>query len=185
MGLDARAARALAVAPWAGLFDELAPKEGDAARRLAGVLEKRIPFHSRRLRGAKPRLASELPPADRLAPAIRALESGEILPEALARVVDGLLERADRPAEEVLALYRPGSGDDERLREAVDAAARRAAVELEGRPPEVKLRWAMGEVAPSFLGKVSPREVDVRLAAALGVEVEAAATQSAPKEATP
>jgi glutamyl-tRNA(Gln) amidotransferase subunit E len=185
MGLDARMARALAVAPWAGLFDELAPKEGDAARRLAGVLEKRIPFQSRRVRGAKPRLASELPPADRLAPAIRALEAGEILPEALARVVDGLLEREDRPAEEVLALYRPGSGDEERLREAVDGAVRRAALELEGRSPETKLRWAMGEVAPSFLGKVSPREVEGRLAAALGVEAQAAATQSAPKEATP
>ena len=174
MGLDPRAARALAVAPWADLFDELAPRKGETARRLAGVLEKRMPFQSRKLRGAKPKLTAELPPAARLAPAVRALEAGEFLPEALARVVDGLLEAQGRSAEDVLAGYRRRPGDEERLRDAVTAAAQEAELELGAKPPEVKLRWAMGQVAPQFLGRVTPLEVEARLAVVLGVEGEAA-----------
>ena len=173
IGLDARAARVLAVAVWADLFDEIVPAEGESARRLAGVLEKRIPFHSRRMRGAKPRLAEELPPATRLAPAVRALEAGEILPEALTRLVDELLENLDRPVEEVLGRYRRRPGDEERLRAALKAAELRAPLVLDGRSPDVKLRWAMGQVAPSFLGKVAPLEAEARLIAALGVGLEA------------
>jgi len=169
MGLDARAARGLAVAPWAGLFDEIGPGKGEPARRLAGTLEKRIPFHSRRRRGAKPRQPEELPNAERLGPAVRALEAGEILPEALSRVVDALLEEVDRPAEEVLARYRRGPGDEDRVLAAVEEVVRRAALELDGRAPEVRLRWAMGEVAPAFLGRVAPLEVEARLASALGL----------------
>jgi hypothetical protein len=47
-------------------------------------------------------------------------------------------------------------------------------VELAAKPPEVKLRWAMGQVAPQFLGRVTPLEVEARLAVVLGVEREAA-----------
>jgi glutamyl-tRNA(Gln) amidotransferase subunit E len=180
IGLDSRAARALAVAPWAGLFDEIGPADGEPARRLAGALEKRIPFHMRRGRGAKPRSAEESPSASRLAPAVRALEAGEILPEALTQVLDRLLEDMDQPAEEVLGRYRRGPADEERLAEALEIAVRRANLELKGRLPEVRLRWAMGQVAPKFLGKMAPLEVEALLAAALGAGQEGGGQEAAP-----
>jgi glutamyl-tRNA(Gln) amidotransferase subunit E len=167
LGLDRRTAGGLAVAPWADLFDELAPRAGDPARRLATVLEKRIPHHLRRGRGSKGRLPDEMPEASRLAPAVRALEAGTLRPEALARVVDEVLGFAGRPAEEVLGAYRPGSDAETLLEGVVSNVAARAGT-LEGRPPDRLLRWAMGEAMRELLGRVDPGRVLEGLAAALG-----------------
>jgi Glu-tRNA(Gln) amidotransferase subunit E-like FAD-binding protein len=68
LGVEPRMARALAASVWKDLFDEIAPAKGEPARRLAGALEKRLPFHLRRRRGARARFPRELPDAARLAP---------------------------------------------------------------------------------------------------------------------
>jgi glutamyl-tRNA(Gln) amidotransferase subunit E len=172
MGLDTRMARALATAPWADLFDELRPQAGEPARRLAGVLEKRLPFYLRRARGAKPRLPAELPGAVRFAPLVRALEEGEIRPEALIWAVDGVLDDTERPVEGILDRLRPLSSDDEGLKVAVGEVAARS-LELRGRPRDVLLRWGMGQVMRRFLGRVSPLDVKKALEDALGEEAEA------------
>ncbi len=172
MGLDPGMARRLSVAPWAGLFDELRPRPGEVARRLAGVLEKRIPFHARAHRGSKPRALEELPPAERLAPLVRALESGALGPQAVSRAVDTILTDAGADPEDVVNAFRPRSDDARRLEgrigEVLDRAGR-----MEGRSPETLLRWAMGEVMRGFLGRVDPDEVRERLRQALGAAREA------------
>ena len=47
------------------LFDEIAPAPGEPARRLAGVLEKRLPYHLRRRGRARARQLTERPGANR------------------------------------------------------------------------------------------------------------------------
>jgi len=179
LGLDPRAAKVLSVAPWADLFDEISPQEGDPARRLAGVLEKRIPYHARRSRGAKPRTARELPDAVRISPLVRALEGGEIRPEALVWAMDEVLSDPEGAVEKVLTKYRSCPGDEERLQGVLSEVATRARA-LEGRPPEVSLRWGMGEVMREFFGRAAPLEVQERLSALLGLGDDVVAEEGAP-----
>jgi len=171
LGLDRRMARALSIAPWRDLFDEIAPEEGESSRRLAGTLEKRLPHHMRRNQDARPHLSRKFPEAARLAPLVRALEQKEIQPDALAWAVDAVLDDPDRPVEEVLARFRPHSGDEERLREIVREVAAGAKA-LDGKPREAVLRWAMGLVMREFRSRVDPREAKQRLDGALAEEVK-------------
>ncbi len=170
MGLDFRSASVLSVAPWGDLFDEIDPRQERPARRLAGVLEKRLPFHMRNANGAKPRLPGELPDMGRISPLVRALESDEIRPEALVLAFDAALAEPDRSIEEVLDRFRKRAGDDERVREVADEVAHMAG-ELEGKPEDVVLRWGMGEVMRRFWGRVAPSEVRKLLEVALEGEV--------------
>jgi Asp-tRNA(Asn)/Glu-tRNA(Gln) amidotransferase B subunit len=169
-------ARRLARAPWAGLFDEVAPEAGEAARRLAGVLEKRIPYHARR-RGHPRRPdwgetpEELLPDVNRIAPLVRAVERGKLRPEALVWAVDDVLEEAGRTTSEILSGYRPVQADSPRAKKVVGAVAEKAQA-LSGRPPDVLMRWAMGEAMRELLGQMDPREIRKQLALALGVAEE-------------
>ncbi len=154
-GLDPRAARRLATAPWADLFDAVEPAPGAVARRIAAAMEKRLPYHHRT--GVE-----ELPNADRLRPLVRALEAGEILPEATERILDSLIEESDLDTESALALYRRRSDDLEELERALEELAGRASG-LVNRPIDVLLRWAMGEVMPRFIGRLGPAVVRERV----------------------
>jgi Asp-tRNA(Asn)/Glu-tRNA(Gln) amidotransferase B subunit len=162
LGLDARSARVLSVAPWADLFDQVAPERGDSARRLASVLEKRIPFHARKNGGRKPRTAHEVPDPSRIALAVRSLERGEVRNEALPLILDRILADPDRSVEEVLDQFRPRPEDDEALEAAIAEAAERA-VNLAVESPHAALRWAMGRVMRPFWGRVSPGDVQAKL----------------------
>jgi len=166
LGIERGMARRLATAVWKDLFDQLAPEEGEPARRLAGALEKRLPYHVRRRRGARPRFAAQLPPASRLAPLVRALEAEEIRPEALVWAVDDVLADPERPVEDILARFRRRAGDEERLRELVQEVAG-AAGALNGKPREVVLRWAMGPLMGEFRGRAAPGRVRELLEEAL------------------
>jgi len=167
LGLDRRTATGLAQAPWADLFDELAPQAGEPARRLATVMEKRIPHHLRQGRGSKGRVTDEMPGAPLLAPAVRALETGTLRPEALARVVDEVLGPLQRPVEEMVAAYGPLPPDETRFEEVVSEIAGRAEA-MEGRTPEALLRWAMGEAMRELLGGVDPIRIWEALALMIG-----------------
>ena len=168
LGLDRRMARVLATAVWKDLFDEIAPTRGDAARRLAGVLEKRLPYHMRRTRGGLARQPTELPDASRLAPFVRALEATEIRPHALVWAVDAALEEPDASPEQVLDRFRVKATDEVRLDEALREVAADAFA-LNGKPPDVVTRWGMGQVMDRFRGRVDPVAVEARLSQALGV----------------
>jgi Asp-tRNA(Asn)/Glu-tRNA(Gln) amidotransferase B subunit len=85
--------------------------------------------------------------------------------------VDAVLDDPDRPVEEVLARFRPHSGDEERLREIVREVAAGAKA-LDGKPREAVLRWAMGLVMREFRSRVDPREAKQRLEGALAEEVK-------------
>jgi glutamyl-tRNA(Gln) amidotransferase subunit E len=170
LGIERRMARRLASAVWKDLFDGVAPAAGEPARRLAGALEKRLPFHMRRRRGSRPRHSTELPPVSRLAPLVRALERAEIRPEALVWAIDGVLADPERPVEEVLARLRPHSGDDARLAELARHVASSAPAR-NGKSREVVVRWGMGEVMLELMGRVAPDHVKKRLDEALGQEV--------------
>jgi glutamyl-tRNA(Gln) amidotransferase subunit E len=181
LGIERRMARALAMSVWKDLFDEIAPARGEPARRLAGTLEKRLPFHLRRRRGARARYPRELPDAARLAPLVRALEQNEIRPEALVSAVDDTLKRPDRSVEEILAEYRPRSGDDElleRLAHEVAAAGRT----MEGRSREVLMRWGIGPLMNELKGRIAPDRVRKALDDALGPDEAAHATELSGRE---
>ncbi len=172
LGLGAPLARRLAAAPWASLFDALAPASGEPARRLAAALEKRLPYHARVAKRHKPRLREELPPADRIAPLVRALEAGEILPWALVPALDRVLGDGNAMAAAIVDPFRPRPDDPERLDAALaEVARRRAQGALAGKPPEAVREWAMGEAMRGFTGRVDPREVERRLEAALATGV--------------
>jgi glutamyl-tRNA(Gln) amidotransferase subunit E len=169
LGLSPRMARALSTAVWKDLFDQLAPGKGEPARRLAGTLEKRIPYHTRRRRGARPRFPVELPDAARLAPLVRALEKDEIRPDALVWAVDEALAHPERSIDEILARFRRLPDDDAQLLALVRRVATDAR-QLEGRPADVLLRWAMGEVMRGLMGRVAPDRVTSLLEGALSQE---------------
>jgi glutamyl-tRNA(Gln) amidotransferase subunit E len=162
LGLDARAAKVLSVAPWADLFDRVAPKKGNPARRLASALEKRVPFHARNGQGRKPRAAGEVPDPGRVAPVVRAVEAGEARQEALPLILDQILSEPARPVDEVLDQFRTRPEDDEALEKAL-AEATETLEGLAFQSSEAALRWAMGRVLRRFWGRVSPTEVEARL----------------------
>ena len=172
LGLSPAMARRLAGAPWAALFDEVAPAVGHPARRLAAALERRIPYHARR-RGHPRRpdwgetASGILPRVERVAPLVRALEQGRLLPSALIPALDDVMRSQDRPVQEIVKAYGPLSEDGAKVTTVVKGVVARAS-ELEGRSPEVILRWAVGEVMRNLFGRVDPREIRRRLAQALG-----------------
>jgi glutamyl-tRNA(Gln) amidotransferase subunit E len=173
MGLTPRMARHLAASPWADLFDEIAPEPGVPARRLAGALEKRIPYQARR-RGRPRRpewgkgTGELVPPVERVAPLVRALEEGKIRPEALIGALDAVLENPERPVSRILTAFRPLAVDSQRVTRIVKKVLKRAGG-MEGRTPETLFRWSMGEVMRELRGRVDPTEVRGELAQALGL----------------
>ncbi|MGK7310678.1 MAG: Glu-tRNA(Gln) amidotransferase subunit GatE [Candidatus Longimicrobiales bacterium M2_2A_002] len=195
LGLDEGAAHTLAGAPWADLFDAMAPEPGDVARRLAEVLRLRVPFYARRVRagaldrsgagGDQPRsYAGEpspydgVPPADRVAPLVRALEAGTLRPGALVPALDDVVMEPDRAADQIVDRYRAMDEDDTRLGERVREVARTASSEGPT-DPEARLDWGMGEVMGELRGRVDARAVRERLAEALGVDTETGAEVTA------
>jgi glutamyl-tRNA(Gln) amidotransferase subunit E len=160
LGLDASSAGRLADAPWADLFDILAPAPGVPARRLASALETRLPYHRRR--AGRP----ILPEPERLDPLVRAIESGSIRQEALEAALDRLIEEPAREAGEVLARFSAEGPVEEELERLVARAAERAHA-LGECPREALLRYAMGQVMPHVLGRVAPAHVRERLVEAL------------------
>jgi glutamyl-tRNA(Gln) amidotransferase subunit E len=160
LGLTPRAARRLAAAPWAELFDAAAPRTPAVAARLAGALEKRLPYHARSARFVAP---SSVP----LHALVAALESGAVRLEAADRAVDALFA-VDAPAPDaVLARYRLAGDEEDRFERCIADAATTAAITPTLRDPDRALRWAMGQIMPSFLGRIDPAVVRARLAAAL------------------
>jgi len=162
LGLDPRSAGVLAVAPWADLFDDVAPQSGEVARRLAGVLEKRIPFHARQRRGRKPRTGEDLPKAERIAPLVRAAEEGELRLQGLDLALDAVLGDPTASLEDALARFRVQPDDVEEL-EAVLLHICRRTGNLRAKTLEAVVRWAMGEVMRSLPGRIEPARVEEEL----------------------
>jgi glutamyl-tRNA(Gln) amidotransferase subunit E len=160
LGLDAFASARLAAAAWSALFDAIAPAAGEPARRLAFALEKRIPHFRRR------KVLDGFPEAERIGAAVRALERGEMRAEAFESAFDRLIENPSNRADAILSAYRATAGDTANLGRAVADVASRAAI-MAGKPAEAVMRWAMGEILPPFVGRVSPEDAGARLREAL------------------
>jgi glutamyl-tRNA(Gln) amidotransferase subunit E len=155
-GLSFGAARQLAAAPWADLYDALDPRDSDTAQRLAGSLARRLPYHLRR------RSIEVLPESARLETLVRAIEAGEIRPEAMDRVLDELITRGDTPANDLMDRYRRRAGDEADLNLVLEEVVQHAA-ELPGRSIETLVRWGMGTLMRRFLGRLDPNQVKERL----------------------
>ncbi|MHC4898412.1 MAG: Glu-tRNA(Gln) amidotransferase subunit GatE, partial [Planctomycetota bacterium] len=166
-GLQPDAARRLAKAPWADLFDALAPGTTTSARRLAAGLEKRL-VHWWRTTGTR-----ALPEIDRLRPLVAALDDGSLHPSGCERVLDRLLREDDREAEEILAEHRRLDDDPEGLGARIAALpADRAALRFAD--DAAVLRWAFGRVVrPAPRGSFDPTAVRDRLVAGLGLDGDA------------
>jgi glutamyl-tRNA(Gln) amidotransferase subunit E len=159
LGIEPAMARRLAAAAWAGLFDRIAPRQGTPARRLAGALEMRIPGHTRRT-------GYGLPPAERIAPLVRALERGDIRPEAVVPGLDDLLAHPERPVAEVVARYAVRPADEHDLEALIDEVVARRHL-VNSSDAGAALRWAMGEVMRPLCGRVNAARVERRVAEAL------------------
>ncbi len=155
LGLTTAAARRLAAAPWADLFDELAP-DADTAARLAIALEKRAP--------AVVRKGLPLPGAAELSPLVRALEQhpgpfADLFEERLAAALADPGVAAD-----LAAVPAPASASE------LDDVARAVAdtqSELRTDDPAARLRWAMGKAMEMMRGRAPAADVRARLDAAL------------------
>jgi glutamyl-tRNA(Gln) amidotransferase subunit E len=156
MGLEPPAAHRLSSAPWAELFDSLAPVKADTARRLAAALEKRIPYHRRR------RGLTALPDGARLKPLVLAVDEGEVRVEALECILDRLVEEPASSPDDVLAPFRAREEDERELEQRLEQVARRSGA-LAGKPLDAVMRWAMGEVMPHLLGRIEPSRVQERI----------------------
>jgi Glu-tRNA(Gln) amidotransferase subunit E-like FAD-binding protein len=226
LGLDPTTARHLARSPWAELFDAIEPVQGDVARRVAAVLEMRVPYHARRhgvdlegrgsggLAGAEAVVGDGGDPGDagdaplarlglspaRVAPLVRALEGGAILPSAFRPALDDLVRApdstgagltpasAERPAEDASAERRTehaaeGATQEDAVRvleryrpvsgdalAAEVAAVAARAEEVSSSEADAVVRWAMGEVLRPLRGRADPTEVRARLEIALSGE---------------
>ncbi len=164
-GLAPAVALRLARSPWCGLFEAATSENGASARRLAACLLKRLPYH-RKQNGR-----DEAVDGERLCAVMAAIDSGDVRPEALDRMVDALAREPDTPAETIAARFRPNGDEADLLEVAVRDVAARSRT-LGGRSAEVLLRWSMGEVMPGMLGRVDPAEVLRRLREALVAVVQ-------------
>ncbi len=156
LGLPFALCRRLSDAPWCELFDALHPGEGEVARRVAYALEKRIPHH-RRSGGI-----DELPTVSRLTPWVEALSSGRVRLEATEATFDRLLCEPQRGADEILHTFESGNGSEPPLTELLRQLEAKAA-SLREDDPDARLRWAMGEIMPKYLGKLDPQDLLQRL----------------------
>ena len=169
LGLPFPAARQLAAASWSDLYDALDPQGSATARRLAGSLAKRIPYH---LRSGS---VATLPDPVRLEPLVRAVEAGEIRPEAMDRILDELITRTDTPTDDLLDRYRGRPGDEAELSVGLEEVVQRAA-SLPGRSVDTLVRWGMGTLMRRFLGRLDPNQVRDRLELELSVVAQGSAT---------
>ena len=155
-GLSFDAARRLAAAPWADLFDELDPGDARTASRVANALAKRLPHHWRH------EVLQGLPDAGRLAPLVRALEAGEVRHEATEPILDELIVRIARPADELLDRYRKRTDDAANLGVELERV-RSISATVSHKPVDARMRWGMGELMRRFVGRLDPRHVRQQL----------------------
>ncbi len=158
LGLTAESARRLARAPWADLFDDIEPESGTVARRLASSLAKRLPFHWRT------GMLQGLPDPERARPLVRAIERGEIRIEALDRLIDMAINAPDVSVDKIIRKHSGATDDDAKLEAAIRKVATNVAT-MPGRSTATLMHWAMGQVMPTFLGKVNPAIVSAKLEA--------------------
>ncbi len=161
LGLDPAAADRLAAAPWAELYDAVAPPAGMPARRLAAALEKRLPALWLPLPAKRGEGRGGGADPDRLRALVHALAERPVL----AAAFEDLLAEAIRHPEEsiagLLAAYPPVSEAElDRALAMVDAARSR----LRSGDPAAAVRWAMGQVMASLRGRIDPAELRARLA---------------------
>ncbi len=167
LGLEEDLARRLVRSPWADLFDAVNPPATLAGRTATTILE-RLSYHSRRA-GSRP-----IVEPTRVTAIVQAIAGGEVRVEAFARMIDAITTEPDTPVQAILDRYRKRDNDDEALRDAIDTAVTGART-LRGHEPDPSLRWAMGQVMASLLGRVDPHRVRTMLREHLaGVTPEAA-----------
>lgn len=146
-GVTPALAKQLASAVQAPTYEALAPQTPDAAVRLAAILVGRL----RRL--------DNIAPA-RVAPLVRAVEDGTLLPEALDYAFVEV--RNGAKPEEVLGSYTIANDPEPLLADAV-ARVEHAKGGLRTTDPAARLRWAMGLVVPDLLGRVAIGAIEARV----------------------
>lgn len=165
-GLGRELAWRLVGAPWADLFDALAPKTVVGRRRLALALEHRV-VHWWRQSGTR-----DLPPASRLRPLVDALDEGRIRADAYETVFDALVRYAGDDPAALVAPYLEAASAVE-LAEAVAAVVADAARMRFSSEP-ARLRWATGQVMYRLRGRVDPNAAQQAVAQAFGAAHEEA-----------
>jgi Glu-tRNA(Gln) amidotransferase subunit E-like FAD-binding protein len=111
-----------------------------------------------------------MPPPERIVPLVRALERGDVRPEAMVPALDDLLAYPERAAAEVVAAYAARAADEVELEARISEVVARRHLVTSGDPGAV-LRWAMGEVMRPLRGRVDAARVERRVAEALRAPV--------------
>ena len=176
-GLSPRAARVLVQRDLYPLFDALAPSTEVGRRRLAAALECRL------LAWWRESGSRVMPPAERLRPLVVAVDAGRVHPTAFDAIFDALLRLAEVEAEAepraIVERFEIGAGVDVQvdvdaeLAQRIDALRPQMAA-MRFSSEAARLRWAMGQIMPAVLGRLSPAVVRERLVAALGITMEGA-----------
>lgn len=157
-GLPGDLAWRLIDAPWRPLFDALAPKTPEGARRLAWAMERQLTQHLR--------AGGDLPSIEQLRPLGGILEVTDPKRHAL----DALLSAALKDPEFDIAATLEMLDEPANIASALERVRRHAA-DLRSDDPAAATRWAMGLVMRGLLGRVEPREVELQIAAIFAEEV--------------
>jgi len=156
LGLSPALARSLEQASWSFLFDGLGLHEGALARRVAFALERCLPYLRRS--GVDP----WLPAAMRVRPLIEAVENQRVRVEALEACLCALVSEPDVQSDKILARFMIKKDEPAKLEVLADQIGERL-VEIGAKGEDVALRWAMGQVMPHMLGRMSPAVVEGKL----------------------
>jgi len=159
LGLDDATAARLGAASVRRLFDEVGPKPGVSARRLAHALVDRL-VHLRRTHGY------EGPAPERLRALVQAVEAGRVRAEAFERAFDAIVLAPRGDAEAILARFVADGSEEREVARLVSAAVENARPFLHKARATVE-RFILGQTLPTLLGRVDPAAVRKRMQADL------------------
>ena len=101
---------------------------------------------------------------------VNAIDAGEIRIEAMERILDATLDRPNASAEELLEPFRRRQEDIEMFESRLLDLSKRSKP-MRGKPADTVMRWAMGELMPSLLGRLDPSFVRERVTEVLREDV--------------
>ena len=112
------------------------------------------------------RAGRDLPPLEQIRPIMAVIEEDGPKRHAIDALLGAALKDPEFDIQATVDMLDEPAHIDASLER-----VRRHAAELQSDDPEAATRWAMGLVMPGLLGRVEPREVELKIAAIFAEEV--------------